>query len=133
MRRTTGPTIYNRLWHLDADDRRHHGQRKWEPAALDRLLDLANAVENCYPPNFSDRDVVRLSACDIGCIAELRTDDPRQLLVSIRVAVEGQLPSWLQKLDRSGQTWGQFALKTTRQIEDAKGDIQSLLCRAASG
>lgn len=73
------PQIFNRPWHLDLDDRRHHGARRWEREALQALLDLAAGFEFLYPPDWSDRDVVTLRGPRRAGFATVRTDSPDAL------------------------------------------------------
>ena len=78
------PRIYNRLWHMDADDRRHHGRRRWEPEALEALVALAAEVDHIYPPDWSDEAAVRFRASGRPQpVAEIRTDDPDHLVLSM--------------------------------------------------
>lgn len=55
------PDIYNRRWHMDENDRRHHGKRKWDPATIDALLARLSTLD-LYPPDFSDPNLIRLRA-----------------------------------------------------------------------
>ena len=81
------PTIYNRPWHVDADDRRHHGRRRWEPAAIESFVELLAAIDGLYPPDWSDRDVVRFRAAGSGGpFAELWTDKAASLRLVLHVA-----------------------------------------------
>ena len=74
------PTIYNRPWHMDADDRRHHGRRRWEPEAVEAFVALLATVDGLYPPDWSGRDVVRFRMAGAEApFAELRTDKPANL------------------------------------------------------
>ena len=78
------PVAYNRRWHLDEDDRRHHGRRKWEPAAIDRFVDLLAGIEGLYPPDWSAADAVRFRGRIRGherLLADLFTDSPDALRV----------------------------------------------------
>jgi hypothetical protein len=67
------PRIYNRPWHLDADERRHGGRRKWEVAAAEAIIELAGEVGWLYPPDFSARDLIRFRASGGEAFADLRT------------------------------------------------------------
>lgn len=81
------PTIYNRPWHVDADERRHHGRRRWEPAAIEAFVELLSAIDGIYPPDWSDRDVVRFRAAGSGgSFAELWTDKTTNLRLVIHLA-----------------------------------------------
>jgi hypothetical protein len=74
------PTIYNRPWHFDADERRHHGRRQWDPSVIESLVELLSSVEGVYPPDWSERDVVRFRvAGSAEPFAELWTDEPSTL------------------------------------------------------
>jgi hypothetical protein len=74
------PTIYNRPWHMDQDDRRHHGRRHWDPAAIEAFVELLSFRDGLYPPDWSDRDAVRFCAVGAGePFAELWTDKPGAL------------------------------------------------------
>lgn len=74
------PRIFNRPWHLDADERRHHGRRRWDPAAVEALLELASTIDCLYPPDFSHRDTIRFRAAGASRpLAELRTSNPAEL------------------------------------------------------
>jgi hypothetical protein len=78
------PRIYNRLWHMDADDRRHHGRRRWESEALEAIVGLAAEVDQVYPPDWSDEAVVRFRASGRPQpVAEIRTDHPDHLVLSM--------------------------------------------------
>ena len=74
------PTIYNRPWHMDQDERRHHGRRQWDPAAIEGFVGIVSVVEGVYPPDWSDRDAVRFRAAGAGePFAEMWTDQPAVL------------------------------------------------------
>src|SRR4029450_13454119 len=78
----TRPTAYNRRWHLDEDNRRHQGERKWDPAAVEAFVRPAGTVSWLYPPDWSDRDAVRFRGVGTGTLfAELWTDSPEELLL----------------------------------------------------
>jgi hypothetical protein len=78
------PRIYNRPWHLDADDRRHHGKRRWNVALLESLLAAAARIESLYPPDFSARNVIRLRAAGIARpVATISTASGASLTVTI--------------------------------------------------
>jgi hypothetical protein len=71
------PRIYNRPWHLDADGRRHRGRRKWEPMAVEAIIELAAGIDWLYPPDFSRRDFIRFRASGgEKPLADLRTGRP---------------------------------------------------------
>ena len=81
------PTIYNRPWHLDADDRRHHGRRQWEAATIETFVEVLSSIDGVYPPDWSERDVVRFRS--IGAaepFAELWTDKPSALRLVLRIS-----------------------------------------------
>jgi hypothetical protein len=81
------PTIYNRPWHMDQDERRHRGRRQWEPGAIEALVGLLSTLDGLYPPDWSDRDVVRFRAAGAsGPLAELWTDKPSALRLIVHVA-----------------------------------------------
>src|SRR5688500_14261238 len=81
------PVAYNRRWHLDEDDRRHHGRRKWEPQALEEIVRLAAAIDSLYPPDWSDENAVRFRAKGSAePLAEVFTDAPEYL----RVVTQGR-------------------------------------------
>lgn len=81
------PTIYNRPWHMDADDRRHHGRRQWEAGAIEALVEFLSSMDGVYPPDWSERDCVRFrSAGADGAFAELWTDKPTTLRLVVHVA-----------------------------------------------
>ena len=74
--------VYSRLWHLDADGRRHHGRRHWDPAAIEAFVALAATVDRLYPPDWSDVAAVRFRPSgDDRPFAEIRTDDPDHLVL----------------------------------------------------
>jgi hypothetical protein len=93
------PQIYNRPWHLDLDDRRHHGRRQWERGALEQLIALIGGLDSVYPPDWSDSDVVRFRVPGLAePFAEVRTDDPARVVLMLRkglafaVVVAADLP-----------------------------------------
>ena len=78
------PVAYNRRWHLDEDDRRHQGRRKWEPAAIEALVRLAATVESLYPPDWSHEKAVRFRAKGKAQpLAEVFTDSAEHLRVVV--------------------------------------------------
>ena len=80
------PTIYNRPWHMDQDDRRHHGRRQWEPGAIEALVEILSSLDSLYPPDWSDRDVVRFRATGASDpFAEISTDKPAALRLVVYV------------------------------------------------
>ena len=69
------PTIYNRPWHMDQDDRRHHGRRQWDPSAIEAFVEILSPLDGLYPPDWSDRDAVRFRAAGASePFAEVWTD-----------------------------------------------------------
>lgn len=83
------PTIYNRPWHMDADDRRHHGRRRWEAGAIEALVEVLSSMDGLYPPDWSERDVVRFRAAGANApFAELWTDKASAL----RLVVQANAP-----------------------------------------
>jgi len=76
------PKLYNRPWHLDLDDRRHHGHRQWDRAVLERLIDLISRFDFLYPPDWSDLNSIRFRASGVSDnFAEIRTDDPHAVVL----------------------------------------------------
>lgn len=93
------PPVYSRLWHLDADDRRHHGRRRWDPAAIEAFVALAAAIDRLYPPDWSDSATIRFRASgETQPFAEIRTDNPDHLVLimqgwTIHIAQREQIDS----------------------------------------
>jgi hypothetical protein len=86
------PTIYNRPWHLDADERRHHGRREWEASAIEAFVELLSTIDGLYPPDWSERDVARFRA--VGAsepFAELWTDKASSLRLVFHVSPPAKL------------------------------------------
>ncbi|MGE5608397.1 MAG: hypothetical protein ACM359_04030 [Bacillota bacterium] len=93
------PRIYNRPWHFDADDRRHHGRRTWDPNAIDAFLNLASQIDQLYPPDFSARNAIRLRASNhTRPIAELRTSNPTRLVLVLQPCKAFTLPALRKSL-----------------------------------
>jgi hypothetical protein len=80
------PRSYNRLWHLDADNRRYHGLRRWDSGAVEAFVQLASKLDFLYPPDWSrpDRVVFRASGTDIP-FASVRTDKPTLLRLVLHI------------------------------------------------
>ena len=80
------PTIYNRPWHMDQDERRHHGRRRWEPTAIEAFVEILSSLDGLYPPDWSDRDAVRFRAAGANePFAEMWTDKPASLRLVVYV------------------------------------------------
>lgn len=78
------PTLYNRRWHLDEDQRRHHGARQWEVRVIEEVLALAAASPGLYPPDFSDRDTVIFRAVSTrSIVAAIRTDSATEIVLRL--------------------------------------------------
>ncbi len=81
--------VYNRYWHLDLNNRRHLGRRKWEQAALEALVDLAGQLDWLYPPDFSNRHAVRFRAAGRSDdFLVIRTSRPRCLMLQLHPATD---------------------------------------------
>ena len=94
----TKPQIYNRPWHLDLDDRRHHGARQWEREVLQSLIDLAAQVDSLYPPDWSEKDLVTLRGCGGLAFAKIHTDSPAFLSFAMARAGEREEAHALARL-----------------------------------
>ena len=80
------PTIYNRPWHMDQDERRHHGRREWDPSAIETFVELLSSLDGLYPPDWSDRDAVRFRAAGRNePFAEIWTDKSAALRLVVYV------------------------------------------------
>lgn len=78
------PTLYNRRWHLDEDQRRHHGARQWDARVIEEIIALAAASTGLYPPDFSDRDAVLFRAVGTRkIVAEIRTDSATEIVLRL--------------------------------------------------
>ena len=80
------PTIYSRPWHMDQDERRHHGRRQWDPAVIEGFVGIVSCVEGVYPPDWSGRDAVRFRAAGGNePFAEIWTNTPAALRLVVFV------------------------------------------------
>ena len=123
--RTDRPRLYNRLWHLDADDRRHRGRRRWEAGIIDAFVDLAGAVDCLYPPDWSDKSRVRFRiAGQTAAFAEIHTGRADSLAIllhprspaKLRVLAKSlKLP--LVKATESGRDVLMLRLRRQEQID----------------
>lgn len=93
------PPVYSRLWHMDADSRRHHGRRRWDSGIIEKFVAIAASVEAIYPPDWSDADCVRLRTSGRQLpVAELQTHSPDRLTLTLRVPAALGTMSLVSKL-----------------------------------